>query len=487
MVAFPLFMYRVETNEFEHGLNFFQKAVLKFKAKPSIKAETIAGYIGLDPKLIAVVIAELQEKHLINEHGSLSEEGKETLNEIEGLFINSGKKKIGYVFKYVDEDKLYQYYVSKIIHADILNDSKSKYPQIVSGTKGDGEDYTESPFFMDEVYKLKSTFSRPTEREVLQLILNNNKKNVGLASDDSKDSKLTNQLGVRFIDEQAETIWVSTYIYLHQNEDDTYEPDWRVLDPFGFGDNVALKFYLNKLTNKKLLESIQKKFANVKTLGGRVLADFQEQMNILIEEKLISDFSIGLYRLDNNLQIYLAAIVRSIILLENQGYNDLDASVSLALNMQNALENILKLDRTNRESFYKKVYFHYDKDNLKKRDDLILIYRQRLFSSNTQVPHSLLSASKGQLERGSSLLSYLVSFILTYKYDDKSVLFLILRDRIELFIEVAQLRNEKDDQIRRISKREMFKRFANTGGPVSKRNKGVKAVFLIAADAELEA
>ena len=57
MVSIPLYMYRVETNEFEHGLNFFQKVVLKFKAKPNIKSETIAQLTGLDEKLIAMVSA----------------------------------------------------------------------------------------------------------------------------------------------------------------------------------------------------------------------------------------------------------------------------------------------------------------------------------------------------------------------------------------------------------------------------------------------
>ena len=37
MVCIPFYMYRVETNEFEHGLNFFQKIVLNFKARPGIK------------------------------------------------------------------------------------------------------------------------------------------------------------------------------------------------------------------------------------------------------------------------------------------------------------------------------------------------------------------------------------------------------------------------------------------------------------------
>ena len=79
MVCIPFYMYRIETNEFEHGLNFFQKIVLKFKARPGIKDEAIAEYTGLDSKLIGIVTGELQAKQLINEHGSLSVKGKEKL------------------------------------------------------------------------------------------------------------------------------------------------------------------------------------------------------------------------------------------------------------------------------------------------------------------------------------------------------------------------------------------------------------------------
>jgi len=443
MVSIPMYMYRIETNEFEHGLNFFQKTVLKFKAKPGIKDDSIAEYTGLDSKLIGIVTGELQYKQLINEHGSLSEKGKEKLSEVDGLVVNSGKKKIGYVFKYVNQDKLYPYYVNKVIPADLLEDSKGQHPKIVTGTKGDGDDYTDLPFFLDEVLKSKSNFNRPSEREVLLLIQNRGRKGINQESDESKSEKLSNQLSVRFINEQPEIAWACTYIYLHQKEDNTYEPDWRILDPFGFGDNVALKFNINIPSNKNLLDSIQRKFADARTLDGKTLSDYQEQINKLIEEKLLSDFSFGFNRLDSNLQMYLESILKNLILLENHQYNDLDASVSFSLNLQNALENILKLDKEKRTIYYDTVYSELDNDALKKRNSLIGIYRQRLFSNNTQVPYPLLNVSKGTLLRGSSLLSYLVSFVLTYNYDNKSVLFKIIKDKIELFIEVAQLRNEK--------------------------------------------
>ena len=205
------------------------------------------------------------------------------------------------------------------------------------------------------------------------------------------------------------------------------------------------------------MESIQKRFADAKTIDGRILEDYQEQMNKLIEDKLLFDFSFGLKQLDGNLQQYIGAIVKNLILLQNHNYNDLDSSVSFSLNLQNALENILKLDKESRSIHYEKVFkeleidfidsngktWYYKDHDYFKKDKLNQIYRSKLFSNSTLPPLSLINVCKGYLSRGNSLLSYLASFILTYSYDNKSVLFKILKDRIELFIEVAQLRNEK--------------------------------------------
>lgn len=441
LIAIPFYMFRVETNEFSHGLNFFQKIVLKFKVKPGIKDETIADYLGLDQKLIAIVITELSANGYINEHGSLSDKGKEKLNEVDGLVVDSSKKKIGYVLQYPDQDKIYQYYVTKIFPADISETEKGNHPKIVTGTKGDGEDYTDMPFFLDEIVKNKISLPRPSEKIVLQLINNSNTK-PNKQTDIEKEEKISNQLAVRFLNEQPELIWVATYVYLEQREDDTFEPDWRILDPFGYGDNVALKYYLNRPLNKRLLESIDKRFADTKTINGKLLSDFQDHLSKLVSDKL-SDFNIGFEQLDENLRIYLNTIVKNYILQQNHNYTDLDSSVSFSLNLQNVLENILKHDRENRLSHYNRVYEDLDLDPAKKRLGIIGIYRQKLLSKDTQVPQSLLNTSKGNLKRGSSLLSYLVSFILTYNYDNKSALFKVFNGKIDNIIEIAQLRNEK--------------------------------------------
>ncbi len=442
MVSIPLYMYRVETNEFEHGLNFFQKVVLKFKAKPNIKNETIAQLTGLDDKLIAMVSAELQGKGLLSEHGSLSEKGREKLNEVEGLVVNSGKRRIGYLFKYLNQDKLYPYFIQRVEPADILQD-KGQHPKIVTGTKGDGEDFTELPFFIDDLIVKKQTYNKPTEREVLQLIQNTNRKGEQKQEDEEKNNKLSKQLSIRFLKDQPEIIWVCSYIYLKENEDGYFDPEWRIADPFGFGDSISLKNYISKLGNENLYKSIIGRFSDAKTLEGKTLSDFYEIINKRIEERLLSDFSIGTKTLDINLQAYIESVIKNIILLEQQNYKDNDAILSFSLNIQNALENIFKQDREQRNSFYEAVFSELDRDFEKKKRSLIGIYRQRLFSNNTLVPQPIINVCKGNLARGNSLLSYVASFILTYNYDNKSILFKHLNNRIDQIIEIAQLRNEK--------------------------------------------
>ena len=465
MVSIPLCMYRVETNEFEHGLNFFQKVVLKFKAKPNIKNETIAQLTGLDAKLIAMVSAELQGKGLISEYGSLSEKGREKLNEVEGLVVNSGKRRIGYVFKYLNQDKLYPYFIQKVNPADILKD-KGQHPKIVTGTKGDGEDYTELPFFIDDLIVKKQVFNKPTEREVLQLIQNTNIKGEQRQEDEEKNNKLSKQLSIRFLKDKPEIVWVCTYIYLKENEDGYFNPEWRIADPFEFGDSISLKFYISKLGNINLNKSIVGRFSDAKTIEGKTLSDFYEIVNKRIEEKLMSDFSIGIKTLDTNLQTYIESVIKNIVMLKQQNYNDLDASLSFSLNIQNALENIFKQDREQRNSFYEIVYSELDGDFEKKKRSLIGIYRQRLFSSNTLVPQPVINVCKGRLTRGHSLLSYVAAFILTYNYDNKSILFKLLNNRIDQIIEIAQLRNEKghgqtvtEKELKPLSKTEVLRHY----------------------------
>lgn len=440
MISIPLYMYRVETNEFEHGLNFFQKVVLKFKAKLKIKNETIARLTGLDDELIAMVSDELQGKGLLSEHGSLSEKGREKLNEVEGLVVNSGKRRIGYVFKYLNQDKLYPYFIQRVDPADILED-KGKHPKIVTGTKGDGEDYTELPFFIDDLIVKKQTFNKPTEREVLQLIQNSNRKSEQKQEDEEKNNKLSKQLSIRFLKDQPEIVWVCTYIYLKENEEGTYEPDWRILDPFGFGDSVALKFYLSSPITKNLFTSINNKFKDETTTLNLKYSEFHEQLNLKIDEKLISDFEFGLSRLDSNKQQYVRILIEGKLKQEYSNFQNLYDSKGYHGKMIELFENILSDDRDARVGIYKEMLDKYYKDYNSRVSALNQLWKGRIFSSNYIVPQYLKSACKGSLYSPQGIGGTLVAFLLTYNIDNKSPLFNLLKNRIDDLIGVIELRN----------------------------------------------
>ena len=85
-----------------------------------------------------------------------------------------------------------------------------------------------------------------------------------LQEDEEKYNKLSRQLSIRFLKDQPEIVWVCTYIYLKENEEGYFDPEWRIADPFGLGDSISLKYYISKLGNEILNKSIIGRFKSVK-------------------------------------------------------------------------------------------------------------------------------------------------------------------------------------------------------------------------------
>ena len=437
LVAIPMYMYRIETNAFTHGLNFFEKTVLKFKANPTIKDEKIANYLGLDVKLIAAVVSDLKRKKLINEFGTLNNQGRETLKDFDGLLVDSSQKKIGYILQYIDQDILYPFYFDKLIPTDTTNGNKN-HPEIIMGKKEDDTNFTETPFCLDELYQLKSDQPIPTEREILTIIQNTNKKRIIVNNENNNGiERNANLLSIRFINKKPELIWICTYIYLNKRDDETYDPEWKVLDPFGFGDNIGLKFYLSNEINNKLLNRIETKFSGVKTFVGKVFNDYNECLVIEIEERLKA-YSDKYNLLDSNLRQYIKSIERNYILQVNYDFMNLDSSDTFVLMLQKTIENLIKLDMEKRAEYYNRVFQNF-KDKKVKKAALNEIWKHKLFGNEIMVPKKLLDVSP----QAKSLKSYLVALILTYNYDNNSILFKIFKNRIGQIVKISELRNSK--------------------------------------------
>lgn len=114
LVAIPFNMYRIQTYKYADGLNFFQRAVLKFMAKPGISIEMISSIMDVDRRLVEIVVKQLKEKKYIDADNLLTDEGRLYRNSAMGIVVDPTEKKVGYVFQMCDRDEYYPFYVNGI-------------------------------------------------------------------------------------------------------------------------------------------------------------------------------------------------------------------------------------------------------------------------------------------------------------------------------------------------------------------------------------
>ena len=91
LVSIPMSMYRIQTNKFTSGLNYFQKAVLKLKYMPQISNAKIAELLHLDAHLINLIVSQLESKGLLLSTGFLTPEGEEMRNNADGFIVEDRK------------------------------------------------------------------------------------------------------------------------------------------------------------------------------------------------------------------------------------------------------------------------------------------------------------------------------------------------------------------------------------------------------------
>ena len=112
-ISIPMYMYRIKTKKFRYGLDFFQKAVLRFRAKPGIENYQIGACLGLDESLIAEIQGVLSSSGYLTADGLLTPQGVDMLNNLDTLIIDKEHDEIGYVFQFVDRDDYLPYYVRR--------------------------------------------------------------------------------------------------------------------------------------------------------------------------------------------------------------------------------------------------------------------------------------------------------------------------------------------------------------------------------------
>ena len=416
VIGIPMLEYRIQTNDFKSGLNFFQKAILKFKSRPGFSNEKIAEYLGVDVKLVAAIENELVVEKLLDGNGALTEQGKTQKASMDGLIIDNSKKKIGYIFRYLNEDKFYPYYVSSYRTPNVSSDSEPK----INGQKGD--DFTYNVYYAKEMLGNIVNTVRPDEKKIFELI----KHNDGRAMGDDHDDELPNigrKLSVKFIpDDKPSLVWVCTYAYLEDQGNDIYGSDWKVLDPFSEDaeDSTSLKLYV-QYNAPELTKKIEESFADVQTIERKLFKEANFQMEKQVEDIILKDFPLP-QKVDKKFYSYLRTIVRTKLTQEYHNYSDEAPAREFSLAFQQLFESLLIQHRERFPDEYDKMLREFSSgvdeaaDTWKRKSVMKEIFK---FLFNKQVPNAIYASARGPLDKPKALRGHLVATILTKMYSNQ--------------------------------------------------------------------
>lgn len=450
LLALPMYMYRIQTFSIEYGVNFFQKAVLMFKTKPGIDNQTISECLGLDINIVNLISRQLVNMRLIGKDGRLTENGQEIKNDIDGLIVDEEKKSIGYIFQHINDDELYPFYVNKLQKADVLKGKIRTGTNIKGDT--DEEDFYEEPITAKKLLGNKRTNPAPDERDIIGLIRRSNKhthtnKNVDTLNIDKK------KYGITFVPDNHPTIvWVCTYAYVPRIDDEIYSSEWELMDPFGFGNNNELKYYVDSLISDGLIEDFTTNFQKLKTVDDQTIEEFQKTMAERVDKEMDKAFEVGYHKLDKNVVKYLRAVLKNYLMLNRT--IEIDTCSTFVCNIQNVLETIIKLDFERNETVYKRVNneFKYENRRSGKRTDFFTQqsrydYIEELFCyGGLKADFRTQNNIKGLLKtfdpsKVYSLKHYLVKFLFAHKYNDDNPLYEIIKEKVDVIYKIANQRN----------------------------------------------
>ena len=450
LVAVPLYMYRIQTSKFDSGLNFFEKTIFRFMARPDVSSQEIAESLGLDEKLVLVVQGQLQSRGLVNSLG-YTEKGRLLAKNMDSIIVDPTKSQIGYIFQNVDDGELYPYYISSSELGQEPNVDKNG--NLIIGTKGDGEDRILRRLDLDFVLKKQKTQPTPDEEEILDLIGNSIRRS---RSDDrsENDTNWRNErLAIRPLNNaHPELVYACTYLYLPQSAEDStvYEPDWQIMDPFGHGDSPYLKFYIEGFSDSSFKSMVEKKFGDAKTLMQKKVQEYQYYKELEIKNALDKDFVFGHQDLPWTIKHDLLSAVESYYDCVQYQFNNENYNKLLIINVQNTLESVLLKDRKDRQELFgvklgrkneygEKVDYRNEKTN--NREILRDLFSRKVI--NVTELKRLYSLLNIDYTRPNSLRQYLYCLLLSADYEPRATMFEIFKGEVDPVLDIADLRNSR--------------------------------------------
>lgn len=466
-VAIPMYMYRIEVNSYEHGLNFLQKQVLRLKAKPEFSEEKIGALIGINPSVIRRVVSELENKRLLD--GGLTESGREKLQELDGLVVNAGERKLGYVFQFVDSGRIYPWVVHDLQIADLGGES-DMHPSIVDFTKGDSEREPSPVVYFDSMWRGADLFPSPTERDITKMILNTAKRS------EDEDSAAGRSLGVRLLEESPTKVWVCTYVFLPKIDGQhIYHSEWKTLDPFGHGDaheldgsSADMRYYLNAVDDGYLKTEIQRAFDWVETQNGKKRADYVQELNERIKDRIELDFP-SFVGSDRHIMEGTKDVVKGLIEWEDGQSKDQRLILDICVGIIRTMETILSIDAHERSVNYQSVLEQCGTDHYSWKRMIQTGFEQNFgeelsnlwwYTKTKQTWPKAFRFSKSQFENSNGFSPKIWAFVATTSEPGSERLVRAFRGRLSALHKINGVRNqthgttERDEKQTSISKEE---------------------------------
>jgi len=433
LVGIPMYMYRIQSQGFSSELNFFQDLVLKFKRQPDTSCVDISNMTGLDIKLLERVEGELIRKNLLSEYGSITDSGKDLLDNKRSIIIEQNTQRLGYVFQYLTQTNYYPYYIPTIHEAEAINEDAT-----VISVDVENDSSTERLYHLN-LSNLQIAGNAPSDVEVCHLIENTKHHKEDVSEADSLEG-LSKLLSIRFVPNGTPIpVLVCAYIYLPllNEEEGIYSTEWKVTNPFADGDSEELEVYLKSLNLPSLKKKILNEFREADTDINRKYAEVDD----LLESETFNEIKVQIGTkfelLDDSLKEQVKNTIRCFVRLQH--INNFDYQAPLFLEMQKTIESILAYDVSRRSSIYRYLDSAYDKQ-MAFRD---LTRQLNQWTPRTQYTNirSLQNAAKGAVERLSMLTAF-AAMIMTRQYDSSASIFNVFRNHVQYIINLRFLRND---------------------------------------------
>jgi hypothetical protein len=248
-VLWPALMYRVVAPEVrERRLDVLQKAILGLACAGKSSAEQIGHRLHIDTDLAAFILLALKSRGFIGPTGQATHSGRDLLEE---ETLQSHRLVTGHVFQDPWSGDLWPRFIQHLDYAELEQNAKSGFPDIVLGTKGAPRRHTAFMVMPEQVphHPLPSAAEilRASQRHQSSVRRSGDRGPVA-TSDDALSRAAQGVLGlISHVDEEPANVFVTSFIFTPEGNDDLDEAvDWYACDPFGVGLSPALRKALER-------------------------------------------------------------------------------------------------------------------------------------------------------------------------------------------------------------------------------------------------